>query len=130
MKPNSYYEDPCYGHQCDTYKLTYTLHAEAERIYSQWKSAKQVAFPFFKFLRDLGITPTTLEHWKTCRPTNLKVMEQVRLFCDVSVLDALSGDPKLMLEGYKLTKKEEKPTEEVSAVKQVDLSMLGNDFKT
>lgn len=43
--PNSYYESPCYGHQCDRYQEANTLKVEVEIIYGEWDKTKQVAFP-------------------------------------------------------------------------------------
>ena len=117
-KPNSYYENACYGHQCDTYKLAYALQEEVERIYHNWDRTKQVFFPYIKFLRllviqnvtilleqkgALKILPSTIDHWKTCRPANLRIMEQVKLFCDETMVDYFSDTPRLVFEYFRLT---------------------------
>jgi len=65
------------------------------------KTTDKIPFPFIKFLRKLRILPSTLEHWKTCKPINLKLIEGVRLFCEETIFDSISGDSKLVLEYMK-----------------------------
>jgi|SRR5581483_8820596 len=123
-KSNKKYEDACFGHLCDVYKFTEDLHKRIDEIYGEWDSVKKRAFPFPKFLRQLGILPSTLTHWKTCRPTNLKLIEGVKAFCDETIFDSISDDKKLVLEYIKLIK----PKNEVQDEGGEDKDKIPVDF--
>ena len=109
---------------CEEYKYTEDLHIEINKVYQRWNSAEKRAFPFIKFLRELRIIPSTLDHWKTCKPTHLKLMEGVKLFCEETVFDYISDDKRRVLEYVRIAQPKTEEKEETQEQDKVPLDFL------
>jgi hypothetical protein len=109
MKKNKYqniYEDPCWGHNCDKYQEPGILHAKVMEIIENRRN--DTVFAYVAFLGELGLLPSTPQHWKECKPLNLKVLEVVKMLCDQSIFNSIKNEPKLIFEYWKLTKDDNK----------------------
>lgn len=111
-KNNKVYENPCYGHLCKEYEYAEDLDRKINEIYQDWDSTEKRAFPFIKFLRRLGIVRSTLSHWKTCRPANLKLIEKIKLFCEETMFDSISDNKNHVLRYMEITKPKAEVKEE------------------
>lgn len=48
--------------------------------------------PYFVFLRELGLKASTPNHWKECLPLNLKILEDVKTYCEESIFNFIKDD--------------------------------------
>ena len=110
------YDSPCWGHNCEKYK---DVEAFREAVLEICQDKQGEAIPYVFFLRELGIKKSTPRHWKECRPLNLKVLEDAKMYCDESIFKSIKSDPKLVWEYWKLTRLDdekdivETPTKEI-----------------
>lgn len=97
------YLNPCFFHNCEKYTHPKSLLNDLDKIYQENYGK---ALPYIKLVSSLGILESTISHWQQCRPNNLLVLEKARLACEVSIFNSISGDPKLMFEAWKITRRE------------------------
>lgn len=107
------YESECWGHRCEYFKETETLHQEIEKVFKKVSDVKGITYPTFLWkLRLLGSTP---QHWKTCRPTNLKLLEMIKSFCNSTAEKVARKHPSLFIKFWEKTLEfvKEKEIEEI-----------------
>jgi hypothetical protein len=95
---------PCWGHNCEKYTKAEIFYEEVVKV---WKNQDERPLLFEMFLLELGIVPSTIEHWKTCKPDNLKVLERVKLYSNSSIFHAIKGNPNAILKFWELTTEKE-----------------------
>jgi hypothetical protein len=103
---------PCWGHSCDKYTNPELLYEEILVIY---KKQKELPITFEMFLLELEIRATTPEHWKTCKPMNLKVLEYVELYSDRSVFNSIRSNAGAVMKFWELTKDKKLKTSDSSS---------------
>jgi len=72
-------------------------------------NTKRQVIPLNRLLYELGIDHSTLQHWKECKPNNLKIINKARVWCEDTIFHAIQRDPKLVFEYWKLTRQGETP---------------------
>lgn len=93
----------CWGHNCEKYGDALKLWDVIKNM-AQAYNKERIVLTFKHLLFRLDIDETTPLHWNTCKPNNLKVLAKARILCDETIYHAISKEPKLLFEYWKLTR--------------------------
>lgn len=106
----------CWGHNCEKYTNPQVLY---DAIIKTANEKKPITY--YAFLLELGITPSTANHWRTCKPNNLKLLEYVEMWVENAVSYMIKDNPNLVLKYWELTRNR---TEETPKEKAIEISEL------
>jgi len=106
----------CWGHNCERYANPQILYNEIIRIAKEKKP-----ITYYAFLLELGITPSTPNHWRKCKPNNLKLLEYVEMWVENAVSYMIKDNPNLVLKYWELTRNR---SEETPKEKTIEISEL------
>jgi len=96
-------KNDCWGHNCSKYSDALKFWEIIKDIIKEYSDSK-IVITFKHLLFVLDIDETTPKHWIKCKPDNLKVLSKARIACDETIYHAISKQPKLLFEYWKLTR--------------------------
>lgn len=102
------------------------LHKQVIKFIDTERTKGESAFTYPAFLDKLDILPSTPQHWKTCKPLNLKILETVKAWCDQTIFNSIKNEPKLVFEYWKLTKDDNKEVTERNTEKFIEVDSFGD----
>ena len=125
---NQAYENPCWGHNCEKYTSVDQLRTAVREVY---EVKKDQILPYAFFLKELGLKKSTPQHWKTCRPLNLKILEDVETYCEESIFNGIKSKPELVFKYWELTRHKEDVVEPTKTEELLDTDLFGDssEFK-